>query len=35
MKKGFSFIEYKLPEHALLAVEHLDGKTLGEKPLTV
>ena len=35
MKRGFSFIEYKFPEHAALAVKHLDGQTFGDKTLTV
>lgn len=35
MKRDFSFIDYKFPEHAAIAVKHLDGKTFGEKPLTV
>jgi hypothetical protein len=35
MKRGFSFIEYKFPEHAALAVKHLDGQTFGDKNLTV
>jgi RNA recognition motif-containing protein len=35
MKRGFSFIEYKYPDHAALAVKHFDGQTMGDKPLRV
>jgi len=35
IKRGFSFIEYKYPEHAQLAVKKFDGQMMGEKQLRV
>lgn len=35
MKRGFSFIEYKFPEHAAAAVKHFDGQTFQSKTLRV
>lgn len=35
MKRGFSFVEYKYPEHAAAAVKNLDRSTLKDKPLRV
>jgi RNA recognition motif-containing protein len=35
MKRGFSFIEFKYPEHAASAVRNLDRSTLKDKSLRV
>lgn len=35
MKRGFSFIEYRNPEHAAAAIKQFDGQTFRDRKLRV
>jgi RNA recognition motif-containing protein len=35
LSKGFGFVEFQRPEHAVLAVAHMDGYKIGKKHLKV
>jgi RNA recognition motif-containing protein len=35
LSKGFGFVEFQRPDHAELAVAHMDGHKIGKKHLKV